>query len=229
MAITVEKPRLPVENTEEQHLACAILIDTSGAMAGYEDKLYEALAAMKQAIEDDDIARERIEICLICFNDDVREEYPWGPISEMDIPRIKCNGGQSTHAAVEFALRRVEERKADYKKNGVTYMRPWLWLLSNGGSDDDDNGSFQALLEALKKRQLKFFGVAIGEQTNEAELAGVFKHGRILRVGKDNLAEGIERMFEYVVGDDWIPHPGFGEKVHLPLPSVAVEFIEVDA
>ena len=229
MAITVEKPRLPVENTEEQHLACAILIDTSGAMAGYEDKLYEALAAMKQAFEDDDIARERIEICLICFNDDVREEYPWGPISEMDIPRIKCNGGQSTHAAVEFALRRVETWKEERKKNLVTYMQPWLWLLSNGGSDDDDNGSFQALLEAQKKRKLKFFGVPIGEQANQAELAGILKHGWIFRVGKDNFAAAL--YIQYAPNAPITSQIEPGSKVNLPAPEngMAVEFIEVDA
>lgn len=227
MPIINEKPRLPIENTGEQHLACAVLVDTSGSMHGYEKQLTDAIAAMKEAIENDDMARGRVEICLITFDDDVREESPFGPITQMVIPRISCDGMTSTHAAVEFALRRVEERKQDYKQNNVSYNQPWIWLLTDGGSNDGDNGSFTALLQAQQNKKCTFFGVAIGDRVNERELGGMHKNGMILRVGKDNLGS----VFEFIsqsVNPASVQTPG--EKVNLQIPNdIEVKFIEIDA
>ena len=229
MAITVEKPRLPLENTGEQHLACAVLIDTSGSMAGYEGNLKEAIAAMKQAIENDDIARGRVEICLIAFDDNVKELSPFGPIGKLEVPgTISCGGMTHTHEAIEFALRRVAERKEDYKKNGVTYNQPWLWLLTDGGSNDADNGSFQALLEMQKNKKCVFFGVAVGNQVNETELAGMHKNGMVFRVGKDNLAAAFEYISQSVsIASQREP----GSKVNLDKPNngMTVDFITIDA
>lgn len=228
MAIITEKPRLPVENTGEQHLACAVLIDTSGSMGGYENKLTEAITAMKQAIEDDDIARGRVEICLIAFDDEVRELSPFGPIARMEIPRISCGGMTNTHTAVEFALRRVEERKADYKKNRVTYNQPWIWLLTDGGSTDSDNGSYRKLLEAQENKKCVFFGVAVGNHVNESELGGMHKKGMIFRVGKDNLAAAFEYLSQSVTTASQ-REPGSKVNLEAPKNGMAVDFIQIDA
>lgn len=224
--IVHEKPRLPIENTGEQHLACAVLVDTSGSMSGYEKQLMEAITAMKEAIEDDDIARGRVEICLITFDDDVREESPFGAISRMEIPRISCGGMTSTHAAIKFALQRVAERKEEYKKNHVTYNQPWIWLLTDGGSNDTDNGSFDELLNAQRDSKCVFFGVAIGEGVNEEELGGMHKSGMILRVGKDNLASAFDFISQSASGAS-VNKPG--EKLNVQVPSdMQVEFITID-
>ena len=223
--IVHEKPRLPIENTGEQHLACAVLIDTSGSMSGYENALKEAIKAMKEAIINDDIARGRVEICLITFDDDVREESPFGPITRMEIPNISCDGMTSTHAAVEFALRRVNERKAEYKQNKLTYNQPWIWLLTDGGSNDSNNGSFQDLLEAQRDGKCVFFGVAVGDHVNETELGGMHKNGMILKVGKDDLASVFQFISQSVSGAS-VHEPG--EKIKAPVPpEMEVQFIEI--
>ena len=227
MAATVhEKPRLPIENTGEQHLACAVLVDTSGSMRGYEQQLVKAITAMKEAIQDDDIARGRVEVCLITFDDDVREESPFGPVSKMEIPRISCGGMTSTHAAIQFALQRVAERKADYKQNHVTYNQPWIWLLTDGGSNDSDNGAFEELLKAQRDSKCVFFGVAVGDGVNEAELGGMHKNGMILKVDKDNLSAAFDFISQSASGAS-VNEPG--SKVKLTPPdNMEVKFIEID-
>lgn len=224
--IVHEKPRLPIENTGEQHLACAVLVDTSGSMSDYEQQLVDAIKAMKEAIEDDDIARGRVEICLITFDDDVKEESPFGAISRMEIPRISCGGRTSTHAAIQFALRRVAERKAEYQRNHVTYNQPWIWLLTDGGSNDTDNGSFEELLNAQRDSKCVFFGVAIGDEVNEDELGKMHKNGMILRVGKDNLASAFDFISQSASGAS-VNKPG--EKLNVPVPNdMEVQFIQID-
>lgn len=227
MAIITEQPRLPVENTGEQHLACAVLVDTSGSMQGCKAKLEEAIATMKQAIENDDIARGRVEICLIAFDDNVRELSPFGPISSMEVPRsINCAGMTCTHAAVEFALRRVEERKADYKNNHVTYNQPWIWLFTDGGSNDADNGSFQELLNAQQQKKCVFFGVAVGDQVNEAELGSMHQNGMIFRVGKDNLKDAFEYLSQSVTSASQTK-PGTNIKLPASHKGMKADFIDI--
>ncbi len=227
MAVNVvEKPRLPVENTGEQHLACAVLVDTSGSMAGYEGKLEEAIREMKTAIEEDDVARGRVEICLITFDDDVREESPFSSIERMEVPHINCGGMTCTHAAVQFALRRVEERKEEYKRLGITYNQPWIWLLTDGGSNDTDNGSFIELLEAQKKdHPVTFFGVAIGNNVNESELAKMHKDSVILKVSKDDFRAAF-KFISQSVSSTAGKKPG--DDVEIPLIP-GVNFVKITA
>lgn len=220
-----ERPRLPVENTGEQHLACAVLVDTSGSMSGYEKQIEEAITAMKDAIISDDVARGRVEVCLITFDDDVNEVSPFGPISRLEIPRISCGGMTSTHAAVQFALRRVAERKMEYKQNNVTYNQPWIWLLTDGGANDTDNGSFQELLDAQRGRKCNFFGVAIGDGVREQELGSMHKDGMILKVGRDDLA----KVFEFIsqsVSSASVHEPGQTVKTQVP-SEIEVQFIDI--
>ena len=196
----MERPRLPIENTGEQHLACVVLVDTSGSMHGYERQLTDAIIQMKEAIENDDTARGRVEVCLVTYDDDVREESPFGAISRMAIPSISCAGMTSTHAAIDFALKRVAERKSEYQQNHVTYNQPWIWLLTDGESNDRDNGSFEALLEAQQNSKCVFFGVAVGDEANEQELARMHKNGLVLRVEKDNFASVFQFISQSVSG-----------------------------
>ncbi len=211
----LERPRLPIENTGEQHLACAVVVDTSGSMRGYETQLVEAITQMKEAIENDDVARGRVEVCLITYDDDVREESPFGPITKMTIPNISCDGMTSTHAAIDFALRRVAERKAEYQQNHVTYNQPWIWLLTDGEPNDFDNGSFGELLQAQRDNKCVFFGVAVGDDANEHQLAGMHKNNIVLKVGKDNFASVFEFISQSVSGAS-VNKPGTSISVVAP-------------
>lgn len=190
--IVIEKPRLPVSNTGEMHLACVVLIDTSGSMQGKENEIMEGMRTMRDAIMEDDIARGRVEICLATFGSKVTEECPFGPVSKMRIPDISTGGMTCTHAAVAFALRRVQERTAEYRNLGMTYKQPWIWLLTDGYSNDPDNGAFKELLEAQNAKphpKCVFFGVAIGDNVNEQELASMSKDSTILKVRKEDFME----------------------------------------
>ncbi len=226
MGIITERPRLPIENMGEQHLPCVILVDTSHSMRGYENQLHEAIQNLKSAIESDDIARGRVEVCLITYDDDVREESPFSAISKMKIPTISCGGMTRTHIAIKYALERLAERKQDYANNHVMYNQPWICLLTDGESNDVDNGAFEELLEAQKASKCVFFGIAIGDQANEKELAEMHKNGMVLKVEKDNLSSAFEFISQSV-------NPASartpGEKIKVEIPGgIEVKQIKPD-
>ena len=215
MGTITERPRLPIENLGEQHLPCVILVDTSHSMRGYEQQLTEAIRNLKCAIENDDTARGRVEVCLATYDDDVREESPFGAISKMRIPTISCGGMTRTHIAIKFALDRLAERKQDYVNNHVMYNQPWICLLTDGESNDADNGAFEELLDAQKSSKCVFFGIAIGDQANEKELAGMHKNGMVLKVEKDNLSSAFE-FISQSVNPASAHNPGEKIKVEIP-------------
>lgn len=216
MGTTTERPILPIENLGEQHLPCVILVDTSHSMRGYEQQLTEAIQNLKNAIENDDTARGRVEVCLVTYDDDVREESAFSAISKMRIPTISCGGMTRTHIAIKFALDRLAERKQDYVKNHVMYNQPWICLLTDGESNDVDNGAFEELLEAQRSSKCVFFGIAIGDQANEKELAGMHKNGIVLKVDKENLSSAFEFISQSV--NPASAHTP-GEKIKVQIPD----------
>ncbi len=195
----IEKPRRPVSGAA-QHLPCIVLVDTSGTMSGYEDFLEEGLREMKEAIIKDDIARNSVEIAIMTFDDDVYEKVPFGNIQNMEIPHITTGGRTCTHAAITYALQRVHERKAEYKSLKLTSYEPWIWLLTDGQSNDPDNGSFDDLLEEQKKEKCVFFGVAVGSLNNEAEeeLAGMHINHQLLQINKNEFKSAFKYIYNSV-------------------------------
>ena len=188
----IETPR-PIINAGEEHIACAVVVDTSGSMAAYADELTEAIAELSASITDDDTSRGRVELCLITFDNDARVVQPFGPMYSFEAPRqLKCYGMTSTHEAIRLAIDQVNQRKAEYKNNGVSYRQPWIWLFTDGGSNDDDNGSFDELLQMQRAGRLSFYGVGIGPEAEASELKGMHKSNIMLRVSRENFKAAFE-------------------------------------
>lgn len=222
----IETPRLPIQNPGEQHMPCVVLIDTSGSMAGHERELEEALREMKETIMEDDIARGRVEVSIITFDDDVKEIVPFGPISAMQIPHLDCGGMTHTHQAIDLALRRVEERKNEYKSMNIVYNQPWIWLFTDGHANDSDNGAYDRLLQAQNNKKCVFYGVGIGNDVDEKELGRLHKKGMILKVSKESFKAAFELLSVSVTAAS--SHKP-GETAQQPIPAdVNIKFIDLD-
>lgn len=53
----------------EQHLACVLLLDTSGSMSGDSIKnLNSAIARFKENVNRDPIARNRVDVAIVSFS-----------------------------------------------------------------------------------------------------------------------------------------------------------------
>lgn len=64
-----------VENGKEPHIACILLVDTSGSMMGARmDKLNRGLHLFKQAVQNDPVARRRVDLSVVSFADRVKVE-----------------------------------------------------------------------------------------------------------------------------------------------------------
>ena len=181
-----------IENPGERHLACVVLIDTSGSMENSMDQLHEGLYELGAAIKEDDYAVGITEFCIMTFNDKPSVVMPFGPAYDYEAPAISCGGSTAMHLAVDAALNEVEARKAQYKENKTSYYRPWIFMLTDGKTNDADNGVFERLIDAQNEGKCIFFPVGIGNGADYTLLKRLKNNGLVLKANRDNFKNSFE-------------------------------------
>lgn len=212
-----------VVNRTEMHVPCVVLLDTSSSMAGVKNQLEKGLDTLVNSL--DAQARGCVEFCVIAFDDNARIISPFAPLYDFESVRINCDGMTAMHAAVDLGLKEIEARKEQYKEQGVPYFRPWMYLLTDGGANDSDNGAFERLLVAQKNKHATFFPVAIGESTDMNLLKTLREDGLVLKASKENF----EGAFVWLGNSMSRVSNSKGEKtVNLPNPGDYQLEVEVE-
>ena len=216
MANRNELPR-PIENSGQQHLPCVVLMDTSGSMSGYEPQLRDGLQALIDGINDDDTARQRVELCVATFDDTVTVLENFGSMASFEMPRIsKCAGMTHMHEAIRKALDLVEERKAMYRTSNTTWNRPWIFLLTDGGANDPDNGAEAALLDSQAGSHCIFYGVGLGNEADTGLLRRLNINNMCFGASKEDF-KGAFQFLSHSISKTSKTTPG--QNVTLPNPS----------
>lgn len=145
--------------------ACALVLDTSYSMTGAP--INELNAGVEQFISElrgDDFASYAVEVGVFTFGDQVREAVPFTPAYQIDdCAKLEASGGTPMGAAVELAIERLERRKVEYKKAGVSYYQPWLVLVSDGAPTDAWQAAAQRLKKMAEARKIVVLAVGIGD------------------------------------------------------------------
>lgn len=175
-----------VENGGETHLPCVVLVDTSDSMSSAVTELNEGLVLLGEALKEDPQALGRVEFCIITFDDKAHIMVPFGPAYDYQAPTVNCGGMTAMHQAVGMALDQLEIRKQQYRNCGTTWNRPWIFMLTDGAPNDNDNGEFQALLDAQRDRHCTFFPMGIGNEVNMDVLKSLVYKGFVLKATKEN-------------------------------------------
>lgn len=116
--------------------ACLLLLDTSGSMHGQPiAELNAGLVSLKDELMADTMAVQRVEIGMISFGP-VRVEADFQSPDTWTPPRLEAGGDTPMGAAIEQGLQMLDARKQVYKQSGITYYRPWVFLITDGGPTD---------------------------------------------------------------------------------------------
>lgn len=218
---------LPITNQGERHVPAVLIVDISGSMSGKPiAELNQGLIEFGSALQEDSLALGRAEVCVISFNSSVQTEMGFRPACDYEAPVLSAGGLTSLNEAIEAGLDAIEARKAEYKAQGVSYYRPWLFLLTDGAPTDKERETEarRKLRRAIENKKVVYMPMGIGDGADIAKLQSYYPEGTaaktVLKANTSNFKEAfvwLSQSLSVVSKSD----PNVSNQVQLPpTPSV---------
>ncbi len=155
---------------------CMLVLDISGSMTGEPiNALNAGVQAFIKALQDDEMACFSVELGVISAGGLVREELPFTTACNVQGFRsLFATGTTPLGEAVDLALRRLEERKAEYKRQGIAYYQPWMVIISDGSPTDSWQQAAQKSMAMSKAKRL--VALPVGVEGADISILGQFSH-----------------------------------------------------
>ena len=145
----------------EPRCPCILLLDVSGSMQGSPiTELNLGLSVFKDELCADSLAMKRVEVGIVTFGP-VRIEMPFTGAETFITPQLHAQGDTPMGAAIHQAIQLLENRKNEYKTNGISYYRPWIFLITDGGPTDEWKSAAAAVKEGESSKKFAFFAVGV--------------------------------------------------------------------
>ncbi len=152
----------------EPRCPCILLLDCSGSMQSGNaiKELNNGLYSFQQQLRDDELASKRVEVTVIKFDSNVEILNEFETAENFVLHELTASGMTSMGQAIEQAVNMLEQRKRLYKANGISYYRPWIFLLTDGAPTDDWDNAVDLVHEGEHNKQFAFFAVGVGHDVN---------------------------------------------------------------
>lgn len=155
-------PRCPV----------VLLLDKSGSMGGAPIReLNAGLATLKSELSADPLAPRRVELAIVSFGP-VTADTDFVAVDAFQPPTLAASGDTPAGRAITVGLDMLDRRKASYKANGISYYRPWVFLITDGAPTDAWEAAAQRVHAEEAAKRVAFFAVGV-EGADFAKLARI--------------------------------------------------------
>lgn len=147
----------------EPRVPCVLLLDVSGSMQGEPIRqLNEGLQTFKDELSADSLASKRVEVAIVTFGQEVTVACDFTTAEGYQPPMLSASGMTPMGTAVNRAIEMLAQRKQTYKSNGVSYYRPWIFLITDGGPNDAGwEAAAQKAMEGDKQKNFALFAVGV--------------------------------------------------------------------
>jgi uncharacterized protein YegL len=158
-----QQPFSGVEFAEnpEPRCPCLLLLDVSSSMKGDPIKeLNSGLMQFKDELLADSLASKRVEVSVVTFGP-VEAQNDFTDVTNWTPPDLKAKGDTPMGSAIETGLGMLKARKEAYKSNGISYYRPWVFLVTDGGPTDAWAEAAKQIKQGEDAKQFSFFAVGV--------------------------------------------------------------------
>lgn len=159
----------------EQKCPCLLVLDTSGSMSGDPIRdLNAGLSVLLQAVKDDPIALQRLEIGVITFDSKVKPVLEFSLPAGIELSVLEATGSTKLVDGVREGIRMIDARKNWYRDSGQPYYRPYLILITDGAPDEDQDveGLKREIQSGVEGKHFEFWPFGVG-RANMALLASL--------------------------------------------------------
>jgi uncharacterized protein YegL len=161
----------------EPRCPCVLLLDTSKSMAGEPIMaLNQGLRVFRDELTKDPLARQRVEVAVVSFGGAVQVLQPFATVDRLAVPELRASGKTPLGTGILKALELIDARKGEYRANGISYYRPWVFLITDGAPQGESIDVTRQAVQRLKAeeaaKRLQFFAVGV-EGANMKLLAKV--------------------------------------------------------
>ena len=145
----------------EPRCPCLLLLDVSGSMRGQPiDELNAGLTTFKDELAADTLAMKRVEIGIITFGP-TQIALPFQSAAAFYPPALTAQGDTPMGEAIRQGLDLVRQRKDEYRANGISYYRPWVFMITDGGPTDEWHSAATAVREGEASKSFAFFAIGV--------------------------------------------------------------------
>lgn len=168
----------------EPRCPCVLILDTSGSMGSRIDALNRGIQTFKEELERDPLAALRVEVAAIIYDGpdgsadmrSVQRIRDFTTVDKFDPPTLEALTGNHEAKAIHLALDMIEKRKNLYRESGISYYRPWIILIADGGLTEPEDvikSASERLRQAERDKQVAFFAIGVaGANMEQLALLG---------------------------------------------------------
>ena len=124
-------------------------------------QLNNGLQDFRDSIQKNELAAMRVEVALITFGGSVDVKQDFITVDQFFPPNLVANGGTPMGAAINTSLDKLEERKQIYKSAGISYFRPWVFLITDGEPTDEWHAAATRIQAMEDRKGVTFFVVGV--------------------------------------------------------------------
>lgn len=182
-----------------------VLVDCSGSTEDVYEYIQEELNRMVDAMQRNVILKGVVHLLVMTYNHECGEplvDKPLEKVTKADIRLPKPAGATDTGAAVANMLQRMDKQKEKWKKAGVPYFQPIMFLLTDGYPDAGNiSGETTAAREARKRIVDGNYQAAVKSiQTRIKEKKLLFAGGGFQR--ENGASANMEKLLELTGGEN---------------------------